>query len=76
MADAASAAAFPVWRVAVPVPLARLFDYRPPDGHAPPATAIGKRVQVVFQPLDGEVALPQFALSDEPPQGRVWRYTE
>ena len=52
MADAASAAAFPVWRVAVPVPLARLFDYRPPDGHAPSATDIGKRVRVPFGPRE------------------------
>jgi hypothetical protein len=35
--------------------------------------AIGKRVKVVFQDLADHLALPQFALSDEPPQGRVWR---
>ena len=35
--------------------------------------AIGKRVRVVFQNLADHLALPQFALSDEPPQGRVWR---
>lgn len=34
--------------------------------------AIGKRVQAVFQPLDEGLALPQFMLTDEPPQGRVW----
>jgi uncharacterized OB-fold protein len=35
--------------------------------------AIGKRVKVVFQDLADHLALPQFTLSDEPPQGRVWR---
>ena len=35
--------------------------------------AIGKRVRVVFQDLADHIALPQFTLSDEPPQGRVWR---
>ena len=36
--------------------------------------AIGKRVEVVF--LEGEdgFTLPQFRLSDEAPQGQVWRY--
>ena len=35
--------------------------------------AIGKRVQVVFQDLAEHMALPQFILSGEPDQGRVWR---
>ena len=35
--------------------------------------AIGKRVRVVFQDLADHMALPQFTLSDEPAQGRVWR---
>ena len=35
--------------------------------------AIGKRVRVVFQDLAEHMALAQFALTDEPPQGRVWR---
>ena len=36
--------------------------------------AIGKRVEVVF--FDGEdgFSLPQFRLSDEPPQGTVWSH--
>src|SRR5262245_42686487 len=34
--------------------------------------AIGKRVRVVFQDLSSDFALPQFALTDEPPIGRVW----
>lgn len=38
--------------------------------------AIGKRVRAVFQPLDDDLALPQFALTDEPAEGRTWRYTE
>jgi uncharacterized OB-fold protein len=36
--------------------------------------AIGKRVRAVFQPLAGGLALPQFALSDEPPEGRAWSF--
>ena len=35
--------------------------------------AIGKRVRVVFQDLADHMALPQFVLTDEPAQGRVWR---
>ncbi|MFD0738771.1 primosomal protein N' [Lysobacter koreensis] len=38
----------PVWRVALPVPLARLFDYRPPAGHAASVADIGRRVRVPF----------------------------
>lgn len=36
--------------------------------------AIGKRVKVVFQDLSEDFTLPQFTLSDEPPQGRVWQF--
>ena len=36
--------------------------------------AIGKRVQVVFQDLSEELALPQFTLSTEPPEGPVWQF--
>ncbi|MFQ5897906.1 MAG: Zn-ribbon domain-containing OB-fold protein [Candidatus Methylomirabilia bacterium] len=35
--------------------------------------AIGSRVRVLFQDLSPELGLPQFTLSDEPPQGRLWR---
>ncbi|MFQ5829085.1 MAG: Zn-ribbon domain-containing OB-fold protein [Candidatus Methylomirabilia bacterium] len=35
--------------------------------------AIGKRVRVLFQDLSPEIALPQFTLSDEPPEGMPWR---
>ena len=35
--------------------------------------AIGKRVRVLFQDLSPEIALPQFTLTSEPPEGRVWR---
>ena len=35
--------------------------------------AIGKRVRVIFQDLADHMALPQFTLTDEPPQGRAWR---
>jgi uncharacterized OB-fold protein len=38
--------------------------------------AIGRRVRVVFQDLGESMALPQFTLTDEPPQGRVWRLPE
>lgn len=37
---------------------------------------VGRRVRVVFQPLDDELSLPQFTLTDEPPEGRVWRLSE
>ena len=36
--------------------------------------AIGKRVRAVFQDLNEDFALPQFALSGEPPEGRVWSF--
>jgi uncharacterized protein len=36
--------------------------------------AIGKRVQVVFQDIAEDFTLPQFKLSNEPPQGRVWQF--
>lgn len=36
--------------------------------------AIGLRVEVVFQEIGDGLLLPQFRLSDEPPQGRVWRF--
>ena len=35
--------------------------------------AIGKRVRVLFQDLSPEIALPQFTLIDERPEGRLWR---
>jgi hypothetical protein len=35
--------------------------------------AIGKRVRAVFQDLAEHLALPQFMLTDEAPEGRVWR---
>lgn len=37
--------------------------------------AIGKRVRVLFQDLAPGIALPQFTLTDEPPEGRPWRLT-
>ena len=46
-------------------------DFRPESEEN---VAIGKRVRVVFQPLDDELALPQFMLTDEAPAGRVWRF--
>ena len=45
-------------------------DLRP---EAEEKVAIGTRVRVVFQDLADHMALPQFTLTDEPPQGRVWR---
>jgi hypothetical protein len=35
--------------------------------------AIGRRVRVVFQDLSPDIALPQFSLTDEPSEGRIWR---
>jgi len=40
------AALVQVWKVALPVPLPRLFDYQPPDHAAPPPT--GARLRVPF----------------------------
>ena len=37
-----------LFRVALPLPLPRGFDYLPPAGHAPSAADIGKRVRVPF----------------------------
>lgn len=36
--------------------------------------AIGKRVEVVFMDISPALSLPQFKLSHEPPQGRVWQF--
>ena len=36
--------------------------------------AIGKRVEVIFQDIDEEFTLPQFKLSNEPPEGPVWQF--
>jgi uncharacterized OB-fold protein len=45
-------------------------DFRP---EAEANVAINRRVRVVFQPLDDDLALPQFVLSDEPPDGTPWQ---
>jgi hypothetical protein len=45
-------------------------DFRP---EAETNVAIGRRVRVTFQDLAEGMALPQFTLTDEPPEGRVWR---
>src|SRR5690349_18332053 len=37
-----------VWRVALPLPLPRLFDYRPPEGEAVEDGDVGLRVRVPF----------------------------
>ena len=49
-----------------------------PDGGMEDAksVAIGRRVRVVFQDLADHFALPQFMLTDEHPEGRVWRLPE
>ncbi len=36
--------------------------------------AIGKRVKVVFLETEDGLSLPQFRLTDEPPEGEPWRY--
>ncbi|GAB3390004.1 primosomal protein N' [Lysobacter fragariae] len=45
-----AAAGDATWRVALPVPLPRLFDYRPPAGTVATAADIGCRVRVPFGP--------------------------
>ncbi|MBI4638722.1 MAG: OB-fold domain-containing protein [Candidatus Rokubacteria bacterium] len=49
-----------------------------PDGRpeAEANVAIGKRVRVVFHDLADHLALPQFTLGEEPPEGPVWRLPE
>ncbi len=49
-----------------------------PDGSMEDAdnVAIGRRVHAVFQDLADHFALVQFKLTDEPPEGRVWRLPE
>lgn len=46
------------------------------DGRPEPEAnvAIGKRVRAVFHDLSEDFALPQFELSGEPPEGRVWSF--
>jgi hypothetical protein len=46
-------------------------DLRP---EAEANVAIGKRVRVIFQDIADDVALPQFTLTDEPPEGRAWSF--
>lgn len=41
---------FPILRVALPVPLPRLFDYLPPADAKP--VAVGQRVRVPFGPRE------------------------
>ena len=38
--------------------------------------AIGKPVEVLFLDLENGLTLPQFKLTDGPPQGLVWRHTD
>jgi hypothetical protein len=37
-------------------------------------TAIGKRVEVVFQDISDDFSLPQFKLSVETPRGPIWHF--
>jgi uncharacterized OB-fold protein len=46
-------------------------DLRP---EAEANVAIGKRVRVVFQDIADDFALPQFTLTDEPPEGLAWSF--
>ncbi len=39
-------------RIALPVPLPRLFDYLPPDGAPAPPDAVGRRIRVPFGPRE------------------------
>ena len=51
LAPVVKLAAMPIdslFRVALPLPLPRGFDYLPPAGHSPSAADIGKRVRVPF----------------------------
>jgi len=46
-------------------------DFRP---EAEANVAIDKRVRVVFQDLSEHVALPQLVLTNDAPEGHVWRF--
>jgi hypothetical protein len=46
-------------------------DFRP---EAEARVAIGHRVRVVFQDVTDDFALPQWTLTDEAPEGRVWQF--
>jgi primosomal protein N' (replication factor Y) len=58
----------PIWRLALPVPLPRLFDYRPPDGETATHADVGLRVRVPFgsRELVGIVAETGAAEADAP----------
>ena len=60
-----------IWRVALPVPLPRLFDYRPVAGHEATVADIGRRVRVPFatRELVGVVAEVGAAAGDAPQTG-------
>jgi uncharacterized OB-fold protein len=51
--------------------LVRRDDFGRPE--AEEEVAIGKRVEVCFVELSEDMALPQFRLSDEPPEHPPWR---
>ncbi|HEY0503579.1 MAG TPA: primosomal protein N' [Lysobacter sp.] len=57
-----------VWRVALPLPLPRLFDYRPPAGEPAMAADVGCRVRVPFgaRELVGVVAAVDVAEDGTP----------
>ena len=42
----------------------------------PKNVAIGKRVRVIFHDLAPHMSLPQFTLTDEPPQASLWQLAE
>jgi primosomal protein N' (replication factor Y) len=59
----------PALRLALPVPLARLFDYLPPAGHTADAGWIGCRVRVPFGRGEGEQVGVVVGLAERPPGG-------
>src|SRR5688572_24267944 len=58
----------PVWKVALPLPLPRLFDYHPPSGVMATASDVGARVRVPFgtRELVGVIAASAEPDSDSP----------
>ncbi len=53
--------------------VANLLDDRfNPEAEA--NVAIGKRVEVMFQTISDDFVLPQFKLSNEPPEGPLWQF--
>ncbi len=66
----------PVWRIAVPTPLLRLFDYLPPDSATHGAVAAGARVRVPFGRRTVTGVIMEVGSDSDFPRDRLKRATE